>query len=714
VLGSADYRTLAAQAPAFKTLIEQAGLPTGGQAYQDLQVLAGGANGAAQINTLGINNQGQVGQYSADGQWHPATADQSDPAQRTNLPQLGSGPGTGGNIARLQALQDINRQTITIANAKIQAGGLSDADLQTYRQKLQAATQSYQQTGQQIDQAQIAAPQGRGTALASLGGTPDIAQQMGLGTGGDGEAVSQLSAANAALTKYNSTLETTDPQYWQNLQQIQQNKLQIAQLQAQPDLNRLMIDAAGATDASQAASDKYQIAVKQLQIHQAGGASTAQIGQDQANVAAADVARRQAQEAVTQSTSQAKMSGIENSVAKARAQYADALRLEAVYAQGGSLADQASEQRAIEQANQANIAIKDAVQAQTQAAYDATAAWQKFNGDQMGALYTGLAKANQAYSDAVKRFGASSAQAKTASAQVAQSNTDIRNQLQADALATYDAASALATLQGDAVGAALDSLHKAQLAYQQAITDYGSGSSQAQQALGAVYQAQQQLIQAQVEKINAFLDLDIATLNARGKTGDAESAAQDAVAKVQNQIQGYLSGGGQKGTKAYNDLMGQLATAQRTAFDTGLQAQMDTLDFQQQTYQITSAQEVQSLQLILQNKQLTLQEQRSITLKIKNMQDSIRQQLTQGGLNIPSNITLPSAYDVRRSLGAGFNSAGSSVATVNNNQQVTITNNVPNAAVATQIANQVIQLINQQTSIGLRASSSTPRQVVTK
>lgn len=715
--GSLNMETISSQGAALKTLLNQAGLPTSGQAYQDLQTALGQGS---LINTVGINNKGRIGQYSADGKWHQASARVTagiGPTEGSHLPQLGNGPTSSKD--RLFALQQVYQQGITVAQSKLDTNngvGLSPEDRAAYNQMLTQDMTAYQQVTQQMHQAPITRAQGRASILASLGGTPDVAAAMGLGTGGDQAAVASLASAKRKLRDYNSTLEQTDPQYWQNLQQIQQNKLTIAQLQNQPAINKLMVAAAGATDATTQANLKYEQAVKQLRIDQAGGASSAQMGQDRSGIAAAGVGQRQTQESVTEATAQAQMAGVQNSVTKAQMQYRDALRLEAVYAQGGTLQDKANYENAIGQAAQAQISIRDAIESQTQAAYDATAAWQKFNGDQMGALYTGLEKAQQAYADAVSRFGADSQQAKSASAQIAQARTDIRNQLQQNALAIHDAKAALDTMHGDAVGAAAQQLAKAEQAYRQAVTDYGKDSSQASQALAGVDQARQAFWQAQVDQVNSYLDLEIAQLNARGRGGDAQKAAQDAVQKVRNQIQSYLHHGGEKGTKEYRDLMSQLAGAQRTAFDTALQAQLDTLDFQRETYKITSSQEVQSLQQILNNKQLTLKEQRDITLKIKNLQDSIRQELTQGGLNIPSDIKLPTAYEVRRSLGAGFNGGGATVAntTNNNNQRVTIHNNVPNERVAKQIAQMVMSEIHKNTNRAVRASSSTPRVVPTR
>lgn len=247
-----------------------------------------------------------------------------------------------------------------------------------------------------------------------------------------------------------------------------------------------------------------------------------------------------------------------------------------------------------------------------------------------------------------------------------------------------------------------------------AIKNYGTNSAQANQIRIQIIHQKKKLDDDLTDALNAALDLEIATLTARGQEGDLEKAAQDQTQQIQNLIDAYKKRTGDTSLSKPEGqrLQAQLVTAQRNQFDVALQAQLDTLDFQRETYKITSSQEVQALQEILKNKQLTLKEQRDITLKIKNLQESIRQQLTGGGFNIPSDIKLPTAYQVRRSLGGASGNGQTTVNNVTNaSNQVTVNNNVPTAAVAQQIANQVITLINSQTSQSARANTSTPRLV---
>lgn len=359
-------------------------------------------------------------------------------------------------------------------------------------------------------------------------------------------------------------------------------------------------------------------------------------------------------------------------------------------------------------ANSAYIGIAQAQENQTAAGVSAQ------NANYRNSVLKGQADLNEILrQEAVYSQGVLADQTKfnELKAQEVQARQSLADNIEATKEAGLTAYVSFDKLHGLDVKAATDELRKANMAYAYAVQQYGKYSVEAGQALAQVFADQQAVSDAALQQVNSGLELQIAQLNARGALGDDVKASNLKVQEAKNALNAYLSRGGVKGTAEYNKLTGDIATAQRNAFDTALNAQLDTLDFQRETYKITSAQEVQALQQILKNKQLTLKEQRDITLKIKNLQESIRQQLTEGGLNIPSDIKLPTAYEVRRSLGAGF--GGSKTSVVNNNQtaNVTVNNNVPTAQVAAQIATQVISLINAQTGAQVRANASTPRLI---
>jgi len=555
----------------------------------------------------------------------------SDITKTTDVPRVDA---AATNNSRLTGARDalkilIDQETIDLHDPAKFGDQKSDAYLKAKQQR-DTNEQQYQQYQQQLRQNPITVAQ--------------TASSVSETTGAYSAAASQLSGAVTNLEAWNKTLDQTDPQYWANVKQIQDIKTKIAELLATPAIQAAELTVANTVDPVRKAAAQLQLAQAQLQ---AAGSDAGKQHQAQLGIAQANIGGAQAQQGLTEAQIQAQNAGIRNSAAKAQADLNAILQQEGVYS-SGSLKDDTHLAQLQAQETQARASIRDAVQADAQAVFDAVSALQKLHGNDVGAAKAALTKAQQAYAYAVQEFGSSSAQAQSALAQVFQAQADLSTQ---------------------------------------ALT-----------------------------LVNSKLDLEIAQLNARGQAGDAERAAQDEVKKAQNALNAYRARGGQSGTAESNKLLADLATARRNAFDTALQAQLDTLDFQRETYKITSSQEVQALQQILKNKELTLKEQRDITLKIKNLQQSIRDQLTNGGLNIPSDIKLPTAYEVRRSLGAGFGGTGTTVSTVNNNQRtnVQINNNVPTAQVAAQIANQVIGILNQQTGQQVRANSSTPRLVPTR
>lgn len=592
----------------------------------------------------------------------------------------------------LNSQKALYQNILTNANSVINQPNKYDpnsTEYQTAQSNRATALQGIQAVQQQILQNAVAGAQNMTQLFTDTGNTQGASAQM--------------QAQITALQNVNTTLRTGDPQLIANLTQIQALKLQIAQNAVAPEINKLNLQAAGTSDPVTQA--KLNLQAANLAVKAANEAYQAELNGEMQAVAAA---QKQLNDYVHL------FDGVDvNRLDPVIRDTITKLRSALTTAKGkvNKTGTNPAKQQADLAKQQQDVTEAQAAEQLAESQYAAQTADIRNNIDSIQAQINGVLATEVRYS----RGALKSAQ-KEAELQGQQTQLEIqkRDAIEAQKESVLTTASALDKLQGNDVAAAAKDLQKAQEAYAYAVKEYKKNSQQANDALGQVYQAQGALYAAQLAQQNSSLDLQIAQLNARGQAGDSTKAAQDEVQKAKNAISSYLKAGGKKGTSAYDELQATLATAQRSAFDTALQAQLDTLDFQQQTYQITSAQEVQSLQQILKNKQLTLQEQRDITLKIKGLQDSIRQQLTEGGLNIPSNISLPTAYEVRRSLGAGFTGASTHVSTVNNNQQVVVNNNVPNAQVAQTIANQVITLINQQTNAGLRASSSTPRQVPTK
>lgn len=555
-------------------------------------------------------------------------------------------PNTGKEVTREVSADEASQNPTSAAGAaysseKYKHVATYAPGSEQYNNALQSALSGGQQQAQLIDQKAQSGfqfAQGAGTYAASIGN--------------NGQAISDLASANAQMQKYMGTLGRDNPQYYQYLAQIHQNKQQIAALENSPQLNALLLDQASTNDAVRKANAALAIARLKLRTDLAAGADTATLGQDRSAIGGATVGTVQASQGVDAARNSVGIAKQRNTIKNAQAQYNETLRQQNLAANSAT-ADAATYYHLQAQATQQLQALHDAIEAQTQSTYDVTDAMQKVRGDAVGAAETERGKALQAYRYAVQQFG--------------------------------------------------------------------KDSQQANQAWTAYVTAQGAVADAQLAVINANLDVAISQLQARGQSGDLEAAAKDQVQKIQNEMANFLKKGGSTNSAAYKQLQAQLATAQRNAFDVQLDQTLALLDFQQQTYKITSAQEVQALQSILKNKQLTLAEQQKITLQIKSLQDSIRQQLTQGGLNIPSGIVLPTAYDVRRSIGAGFSDssasgavgAGTGPSNVNSNNTTTVSivANVGSAADADKLVSKVVDAINKQTGQQASATTSTPRLV---
>lgn len=563
---------------------------------------------------------------------------------------------------------DISQQATDLTNpgeiAKL--GGLQGDAYKALQQSLAQNIQTRAQIAQQLLDNQAQAGESGAGGLEALGNF----------TG----AVTSMQGANQALEARLAQLDQSDPQYWTIFKQIQDNKTTLANLLSENANNALNLQASLTSDPVV----KAQLALKAAQ-----------------NVLANTPVVRQADLTTRpDSPNQADRGASAGRLARDNHNAASAI----LNTPGRTAAEI--------QANQNSLAVSQAQEALVEAQVAARNAGMRNQAAAAQLSLNETFRQEGVYAQGKLRDDTKLAQLQ---GQETQQRATLRDAIQQDEQAVFDARSALQKLHGNDVAAAQTDLAKAQNQYNYEVREYGKNSNEAQGALGALFQAQQETASAQLALITSRLDLQIAQLNARGQAGDAQRAANDEVAKARAALANYQQHGGQTGTAEYNKLIGDIATAQRTAFDTALNAQLDTLDFQRETYRITSAQEIASLQQILKNKQLTLAEQRSITLKIKDLQTSIREQLTQGGLNIPSDIKLPTAYEVRRSLGAGFGSSAST-SVVNNNQKtsVVIQQVLPSSALANAVANQVISIINRSSGQALRANTTTPRLVPTR
>lgn len=299
---------------------------------------------------------------------------------------------------------------------------------------------------------------------------------------------------------------------------------------------------------------------------------------------------------------------------------------------------------------------------------------------------------------------------------------------------------------GDALGQASQKLQIALTAQRNAAAAFGTNSVQYEQATQGVIDAQRGIDDAVQGIVDANTSLAVALAEAAGHTVDVARIQLDAA--LQKLRRARVRSGGARSAEVISAEAD--AVAKRAALrDASYQDQLDTIDFNVQIGRMTANAAIAALQEMLRATNLTRAQRRELLLKIKGLQDDVRNSLTSSGFNIPGSIKLPTPYEVRRSLGLDtlvktVNSTvadsmaalhvsgplGSSTSDVvsalnsvvaavqaNGSQQVNVDMsnqfNVPTAAVATQIANQVIRMINDQTSRQVKANSSTPRLVGT-
>jgi len=313
---------------------------------------------------------------------------------------------------------------------------------------------------------------------------------------------------------------------------------------------------------------------------------------------------------------------------------------------------------------------------------------------------------------------------------------------------------------GDAVAIARQRLANARAAQQDA-RQFGTASTQYQQATQQVIEAVRAAQDAVDDVMKANYNLATALAEAAGRTVDA-ARLRYAEARKEWLIALRKSGGRQ--TADVKNAKAAEAQAGAAYRDAMLQDQLDTIDFNQQMGTLTSQGAIAALQKILKATNLTQQQRRDIMLKIKGLQDDLRESLTSSGFNIPDQIKLPTPYEVRKSLGIdkyiknfrpilnkaiGINSistlsasqlnasaapaavapttsgaSSSSVvaaldsvrqAVVANGAQVTndiaITNQVSTPAMVEAVARRVVELISTSTAMGARANQASPKLV---
>lgn len=312
---------------------------------------------------------------------------------------------------------------------------------------------------------------------------------------------------------------------------------------------------------------------------------------------------------------------------------------------------------------------------------------------------------------------------------------------------------AYATAAGDTVSAAYASVNTARLTLSDAYRKSGGARS------ADVINAEAGLVSAQAgvnTAIQGVADAQSAVAIALAtKGGYVVDVARLTLENAQRKLAAELKkSGGKTDTPGVLNAQAAVINAEAGQRDTILQDKLDTIDFNQQTRRITANAAISALTDILKQTDLTRKERRDVQLKLFGLQNDLRQLLTGGGFNIPTAIKLPTAYEIRRSLGIdsaqkqvqaaftdlqamqktmagatagaaasagssrlGSNSDGHLVSAMNsvrdavssNGAQVVnnvdITNQVAQPAMVAQVAKAVVDLINSQSAASARSNT---------
>lgn len=164
------------------------------------------------------------------------------------------------------------------------------------------------------------------------------------------------------------------------------------------------------------------------------------------------------------------------------------------------------------------------------------------------------------------------------------------------------------------------------------------GEAEKIRALAAQISAKRALSEAIGEVMSAFYDIAIAT---REAAGDAIGAAELQLERINK----LLAGARERGDKTTElQLLAEKVRAEAQLRDTKLGEKTSDIDFALQMEQITTGQAIQELELLLKIPGLTKQQIQELQLKIKSLRDGAG--LSQ--FNTPSEINLPTIYEVRR------------------------------------------------------------------
>jgi hypothetical protein len=169
---------------------------------------------------------------------------------------------------------------------------------------------------------------------------------------------------------------------------------------------------------------------------------------------------------------------------------------------------------------------------------------------------------------------------------------------------------------------------------------YGHNSVEYQNALAALYSAQQQVNAATSAVASAQVGVAIAVADAAGNT---VLSAQLQLRAARITLASALKNSGGAMSAEVLQARAGVISAQAAVRDAKLQDELDTIDFNLQMGRMTQASAIAALREILRTSDLTKQQRRQLLLQIKGMQDELSGTPWNFG-----DIKLPKPYLMRR------------------------------------------------------------------
>lgn len=280
-----------------------------------------------------------------------------------------------------------------------------------------------------------------------------------------------------------------------------------------------------------------------------------------------------------------------------------------------------------------------------QARLDLSRAIAEAAGNTVGAARLAVVSAKSALAQVRETYGTRSteyltAQADLVSAQAAERDAVRSVQRSADELR-------IARMpQGDVMGIAQERLRIALEEQAYAAANFHRDSQEYHDAVRGVIDAEQEI----ADLVNEIADAQSSLAGALASAmGNDIQAAEIALAAARRKLESALANSGGVLSPEVIAAQEEVVNASAAVRDTMLEDALSTIDFNREMEFITADTAMAQLQQLLENKNLTEEQRRSILQQMKGLQDEINSQF-EGQFNL-GEIRIPTPFEVRRALG---------------------------------------------------------------